>query len=71
MHSQQALIRVSFIQTTVFIEQGLSSREQGSCCCKLHFSHKSRKLGLKLRHQIRHMSLVSHVKRPPYIFAEL
>lgn len=29
VHSQQALIRVSFIQTTVFIEQGLSSREQG------------------------------------------
>lgn len=29
MHSQQALIRVSFIQTTVFIEQGLSSGEQG------------------------------------------
>lgn len=29
VHSQQALIRVSFIQTTVFIEQGLSSGGQG------------------------------------------
>lgn len=28
VHSQQALIGVSFIQTTVFIEQGLSSGEQ-------------------------------------------
>lgn len=30
MHSQQALIRVSFIQTTVFIEKGLSSGEAGA-----------------------------------------
>lgn len=29
VHSQQALIRVSFIETTVFIEQGLSSGGQG------------------------------------------
>lgn len=29
MHSQQALIRDSFIQTTVFIERGLSSKGHG------------------------------------------
>lgn len=36
VHSQQALIRASFIQTTVFIEHGLSGGGSGhSRCCEL------------------------------------
>lgn len=45
MHSQQALIRVSFIETTVFIEQGLSGRGRGLTLLQIAIFTQEQEIG--------------------------